>query len=86
MSETYLDANCTFKPALQTKKKGHSKYLNFLNPDESEITIEKPLIAKFSDESNCIFRPSINPISDALMTKKKLESGENEPRYETLYK
>lgn len=37
LSENYLDANCTFKPALQTKKKGHSKYLNFLNPDESEI-------------------------------------------------
>ena len=33
LSETYLDSNCTFKPNIQSKKVGHSKYLNHLNAD-----------------------------------------------------
>lgn len=63
---------------METKKKAHAKYLNYLDPDQTE----KPTTAKFSDEQNCHFKPQINPISDALMNKKKIETGVSGPWYE----
>lgn len=64
------DKECTFKPKTNlAKKKTHSRYLNKGN-DETQVPKKKPATAKIDDEENCKFKPKINPISDALMSKR----------------
>ena len=64
------------------EKKSKGKYLTSKPPR----TNQEPKISKLDDELNCYFKPHINQISAALVTRKTEDSQVKENRWDALYR